>query len=69
MSPTGPNSPVQRIALHEKAGFLVIGGSVVAYRFSESTGQLNITNLDGAGIFAPLSDQAAKDALDNIHKL
>ena len=68
MSLTGGGS-VEHVALHPKAGFLVIGGQVVAYRYSEETKQLSVTNLEGGAIFKPLSDEHAVVALRNIQKL
>lgn len=83
MSPTGsgnlPRDPgprvelnpvvIRRIPIHDKAGFLWLGGQVVAYRYSEETGQLSITNLDGGAVLKPLSDNHAKTALEAIHQL
>ncbi len=77
MSPTGSanlgnlkdNGCLQRLSLHEKAGFLVVAGQVVAYRYSEESKQLSITNLDGGAIFKPLSNEHALQALETIHGL
>jgi hypothetical protein len=56
----------RKVRLHAKAGFLVIEGSVFAYRYQDSTGQLSIMNREGAGLFAPLSGEDAREALAAI---
>jgi hypothetical protein len=62
-------SPVRIVSVHPKAGFLLIGAEVFAYRFSESNTQLTITNRDGQALFPVLQGEDAKQALATIQNL
>jgi hypothetical protein len=81
MSPTGSDSvagnfgtvgalyAARILPLCPKAGIILVGSGLLAYRYRESTEQLTITNCDGAVVFPALSGADARTALAEIQSL
>ena len=66
---TSHQPPATIVPLHPKAGFLLVGSEVFAYRYQAAADQLVITNRDGGLLFPVLSGDDAKWALAEIQKL
>ncbi len=64
-----PWSAARIVPLHLKAGFLLIGGEVFAYRYRETTEQLTVSNRDGGAVFPVLTGDDARTALGAIQAL